>query len=90
MLPLKRLNDQYVQSWRSKIENSSRFTLLKKLKTTFDRSVYIDRVRNPVVRLVTYGDVISSGDAISSCLQNAPCTMRLHCRRVQMRLTTIL
>ena len=48
----QRLNDQYIQSWRSKIGNSSRFTLLKKLKTTFDRSVYIDRVRNPVVRLV--------------------------------------
>ena len=43
---------QYIQSSRSKIENSSRFTLLKKLKTTNDRSVYIDRVRNPVVRLV--------------------------------------
>ena len=48
----QRLNDQYIQSWRSKIGNSSRFTLLKKLKTTFDRSVHIDRVRNPVVRLV--------------------------------------
>ena len=48
----QRLNDQYIQSWRSKIGNSSRFTPLKKLKTTFDSSVYIDRVRNPVVRLV--------------------------------------
>ena len=46
------LNDQYIESWRSKIGNSSRFTRLKKLITTFDRSVYIDRVRNPVVRLV--------------------------------------
>ena len=32
---------------------------------------------------MTYGDVNSSGDAISSCLQNAPCTMRLHYRRVK-------
>ena len=28
----------------------------------------------------TYGDVNSSGGAISSCLQNAPCTMHIHCR----------
>ena len=39
---------------------------------------------------VTYGDVNSSGDAISSCLQNAACMMRHHCRRVEMQLTTIL
>ena len=43
-----------------------------------------------VMPVLMYGDVNSSGDAISSCLQNAPCTMRLHCRRVQMQLTTIL
>ena len=48
----QRLNDQCKQSWRSKIGNSSRFTLWKKLKTPFDRSLYIDRVRNPVVRFV--------------------------------------
>ena len=43
-----RLNDQYIQSWRSKIHNSSRLTLLKRLETTFDNSVYINRVRTPV------------------------------------------
>lgn len=46
------LNDQYIQIWRSKLIESKRFTLLDKIKPTFSRSSYIDKIRNPEIRLV--------------------------------------
>ena len=48
----QRLRDQFLQNWRAQIRSSARFTLLNDLKSTFERSPYIDLVKNPETRLI--------------------------------------
>ena len=49
----QRLDDQYIQAWRNKIDNSTRFHVLSTLssnESTYSRSKYIDKIKNPSVR----------------------------------------
>ena len=49
----QRLDDQFIQNWRAKINASSRFKLLALLKESddaFSKSKYIDKIKNPIVR----------------------------------------
>ena len=48
----QRLRDQYMQRWKAKISSSSRFSLLNNLKCTFERSRYIDTIKDPETRLI--------------------------------------
>ena len=48
----QRLRDQILQNWREQIRSSVRFTLLNDLKSTFERSPYIDLIKNPESRLI--------------------------------------
>ena len=46
----QRLNDQYVQNWRSKVMHSSRFKILQLVHNDFKMSNYIEKIRNPATR----------------------------------------
>ena len=46
------LRDHFVQNWRAQIKSSVRFTLRHDLKSTFERSLYIDVIKNPETRLI--------------------------------------
>ena len=48
----RRLRDQFLQNWRAQIRSSARFTLLKDFKCTFERSPYIDLIKNTETRLI--------------------------------------
>ena len=41
-----------MQRWKAKISSSSRFALLNNLKGTFERSRYIDTMKDPETRLI--------------------------------------
>ena len=43
----QRLRDQYMQHWKAKISSSSWVSLLNTLKGTFERSRYIDTIKDP-------------------------------------------
>ena len=45
-----RLNDQNVQNWRSKLDTSSRFTILKLLDQNYSMAEYVKKVTNPSAR----------------------------------------
>ena len=46
----RRLNDQHVQNWSSKIQNSNRFTTLQKLENNYEMKQYVTKVKDPNVR----------------------------------------
>ena len=46
----RRLNDQHVQNWHSKLNNSSRFSILKLLHQEYSMANYIKKVKNPAAR----------------------------------------
>ena len=48
----QRLRDQYIQRWKAKISSSNRFSFLNNLKGTFERSSYIDTIKDPETRLI--------------------------------------
>ena len=46
----KRLNDQHVQNWRSKIFNSNRFKIMQLIHEGYRISKYIDKIKSPEIR----------------------------------------
>ena len=48
----QRLRDLFLQNWRAQIRSSARFTRLNDMKSTFERSPYIDLIKNHETRLI--------------------------------------
>ena len=48
----QRLNDQYIQDWNSKLENSNRFQTLQVLHSDYRIENYIDKIKNPDMRQI--------------------------------------
>ena len=48
----QRLNDQYIQDWNSKLENSNRFKTLQVLHSDYRIADYIDKIKNPDMRQI--------------------------------------
>ena len=45
-----RLDDQLIQTWNAKVQNSNRFVTLKILNTSYEMKSYITKVKDPHIR----------------------------------------
>ena len=63
----QRLRHQYMQRWKAKISSSSRIPLLKNVIGTFQRSRYIDTIKDPEKSFASFygGNQLTTGGSVS-------------------------